>query len=253
MDRRLPKNTGGSWNPDLTTVYLEYHTFSPDDLAQIGPFDKAWVSVSTDGGLTWTSARTTIPLGSRRTARRPVVSGGPAADEPAARDRAGRRRALDGAGPRRRDLRLELLPLDRRRLGRGRRRDLLPDELAPAERPDRPVVHRLLADHRRDCHARRGRAAYATTPQVISKLLDPSSVHVGGICTFGIFCTAVPNANRDLADSIVIALDPAGGANAAWTNGASGSRRIEFACQSAGPSAFAALKALRGCYVAGRR
>src|SRR5438045_5569400 len=117
-----PKSTGGAWNPDLTTVYLEYHTFSPDDLAyvtvshdggksfspphiitsdtnaisgsgcntipsgvavdsrsgavyalwlsgndvasnvttgcnysQIGPFDKAWVSASTDGGLTWTS------------------------------------------------------------------------------------------------------------------------------------------------------------------------------------------------------
>jgi hypothetical protein len=59
----------------------------------------------------------------------------------------------------------------------------------------------------------------------------------------------VPNANRSLADSIAIALDPAGGANAAWTNDAAATRRIDFACQSSGPSAFAGLKALHGCYV----
>src|SRR5919198_2133225 len=40
-----PKQTGGSWNPDLTTVYLEYHTFSPDDLV--------YVTVSHDGGKTF--------------------------------------------------------------------------------------------------------------------------------------------------------------------------------------------------------
>jgi len=95
-----------------------------------------------------------------------------------------------------------------------------------------------------------GSAAYTATPTVTSRLLDPNAVHVGGICTFGIFCSAVPNANRNLADSIAIALDPGGGANATWTNDAGATTRIDFACQSSGPSAYAGLKALKGCYVA---
>src|SRR5439155_11594404 len=37
-----PHRTSSSWNPDDTTVYLEYHTFSPEDLA--------YVTVSNDGG-----------------------------------------------------------------------------------------------------------------------------------------------------------------------------------------------------------
>jgi hypothetical protein len=94
-----------------------------------------------------------------------------------------------------------------------------------------------------------GVARYAATPQVSSQLLDAAVVHVGGICTFGIFCSAVPNANRSLADSIAIALDPAGGANATWTNDAKAPRHIDFACQSAGPTAFAGVKELRGCFV----
>ena len=30
-----PKHASGSWNPDQTRVYLEYHTFSPDDLVYV--------------------------------------------------------------------------------------------------------------------------------------------------------------------------------------------------------------------------
>lgn len=84
--------------------------------------------------------------------------------------------------------------------------------------------------------------------------LDPDPVHAGGICTFGLFCAVVPNANRRLADSIAIALDPAGGANAVWTNDAGGTRRIDFACQSSGPSASPrpGLKVLHGCFEAKR-
>ena len=93
-----------------------------------------------------------------------------------------------------------------------------------------------------------GAARYAKPPHVVSTRLDPNAVHVGGICTFGIFCTVVPNANRDVADSISIALDPAGGANPVWTNDASGTRHVDFACQSSGPSAFTNLKPLHGCY-----
>ena len=62
------------------------------------------------------------------------------------------------------------------------------------------------------------------------------------------FCAAVPNTGRSLADSIVVAIDPAGGANAAWTNNGSGSGRVDFACQDGGPSVFAGMKNLRGCY-----
>jgi hypothetical protein len=43
-------------------------------------------------------------------------------------------------------------------------------------------------------------------------------------------------------------VDPVGGANAVWTNDASGSRHVDFACQSSGPSAFAGAKALHGCF-----
>jgi hypothetical protein len=94
------------------------------------------------------------------------------------------------------------------------------------------------------------RTHYRKAPRVALTLLDQQPVHNGGICTFGIFCAAVPNANRDLADSIVIALDPAGGANAAWTNDASGTSRIDFACQDSGPSAYAGKPPLAGCYAA---
>ncbi|MDQ1466088.1 MAG: repeat-like domain, partial [Actinomycetota bacterium] len=43
----FPKSTAGSWNTDNTTVYLEYHTFSPEDLA--------YVTVSHDGGRTFST------------------------------------------------------------------------------------------------------------------------------------------------------------------------------------------------------
>ena len=94
-----------------------------------------------------------------------------------------------------------------------------------------------------------GSASYIQTPSVRSRLLDASPQHVGGICSFGIFCTVVPNANRSLADSIAISIDPGGGANAVWTNDATAAGNvIEFACQSSGPSAYAGEPSLSGCY-----
>ena len=36
----------------------------------------------------------------------------------------------------------------------------------------------------------------------------------GGICTYGLFCLAVPGSNRSLADVFEVHLDPAGGAKA---------------------------------------
>lgn len=94
-----------------------------------------------------------------------------------------------------------------------------------------------------------GQAVYVGTPSIDSVLLSSAPVHKGGICTFGTFCAAVPGANRRLADAIVVAVDPAGGANAAWTTDQpSGTSHIQFACQNAGASAFAGSAALAGCY-----
>ena len=98
-------------------------------------------------------------------------------------------------------------------------------------------------------------ASYVSTPSATNEiLLDPNPIHGngtsgGGICTFGIFCSAVPGANRGLADVFEVHLDPAGGANVTWTKDLGG-RRIFFACQKSGPSAFAGAPDLNGCYAA---
>jgi len=96
-------------------------------------------------------------------------------------------------------------------------------------------------------------AIYTSTPVATDEiLLDPAPIHGngttgGGICTFGIFCSAVPGANRGLADVFEVHVDPGGGANVAWTKDLGG-RRIYFACQNSGASAFAGAPNLNGCY-----
>jgi uncharacterized repeat protein (TIGR01451 family) len=96
-------------------------------------------------------------------------------------------------------------------------------------------------------------ADYVSTPIATNEiLLDPSPIHGdgttgGGICTFGIFCSAVPGSNRGLADVFEVHVDPAGGANVAWTKDLGG-QRIYFACQNSGASAFAGAPDLNGCY-----
>jgi len=350
-----PKDTGGAWNPDLTTVYLEYHTFSPEDLAyvtvshdggktfsaprlittdtnaisssgcntipsgvavdardgtvyalwlsgndvasnvatgcnysQIGPFDKAWVSTSTDGGLTWTSHLAwqgqfdeTTKIGDNADKIFGTISV----------DRAGQVHVLlpvrtndDPVGfvvgcetgsacqeaPQPTNLLLVTSP-DRGahwtapfRVNQAGGSHFFPwiaagssgtvdaiyyrtDSLRPNDPADRWFVGFSQVTGTTATTGASG-AVYAAPPKVVSKPLDPSPVHNGGICTFGIFCTAVPNANRSLADSIAIAIDPAGGANGVWTNDAGTSRRIDFACQSSGASAIANLKPLHGCF-----
>jgi hypothetical protein len=57
-------------------------------------------------------------------------------------------------------------------------------------------------------------------------------MHVGGICTNGIFCT-VNSGNRDLADSISIAIDRGGSAALVWTDQGRilhGPTHIEYGC-----------------------
>jgi len=96
-------------------------------------------------------------------------------------------------------------------------------------------------------------ATYTSTPVATDEiLLNPNPIHGngssgGGICTFGLFCSAVPGANRGLADVFEVHVDPAGGANVAWTKDA-GSKFIQFACQNSGSSAFAGAPDLNGCY-----
>ncbi len=65
-------------------------------------------------------------------------------------------------------------------------------------------------------------------------------MHVGGICTNGIFCT-VSGGNRDLADSISIAIDRGGSAALAWTDQGTalhGPTHITYGCVTAQQTAI---------------
>jgi hypothetical protein len=349
-----PHGRSQGWNPDNTTVYLEYHTFTPEELvyvtvsreggktfsapnfittgtnatldsgcntipsgivvddsngtvyalwlsgndvvtnvvtgcnySQLGPFNKAWVSTSTDGGLTWSAHL--VWQGDFD----PAMKVGDNADKlfgTISVDRAGQihvvlpvRRHDDPNGyaascetnpdcqetPQPTDLLLSTSP-DRGAhwtapfTVRGGGSNFFPWSAAGSAgridtdyyvsstlRPNDPSSVWSIAFSQVSgavATLGAGGARYTQTPKVTSTLLDPKPVHNGGICTFGIFCSVVPNANRRLADSISIALDPQGGANAVWTNDASGTRRVDFACQSSGTSAFAEVKAIKGCF-----
>lgn len=67
-----------------------------------------------------------------------------------------------------------------------------------------------------------------------------SVMHVGGICTNGIFCT-INSGNRDLADSISIALDRGGSAALVWTDQGTvlhGPTHITYGCVPAQQTAI---------------
>jgi hypothetical protein len=77
------------------------------------------------------------------------------------------------------------------------------------------------------------------TPKFSQSSASSSVMHVGGICTNGIFCS-VTDGNRDLADSISIAIDRGGSAALVWTDQGSvlhGPTHITYACVTAGSSA----------------
>jgi len=76
-----------------------------------------------------------------------------------------------------------------------------------------------------------------------------SVMHVGGICTNGIFCT-VNSGNRDLADSISIAIDRGGSAALVWTDQGRvlhGPTWITYGCVTAQQSAIAGAKSGLSC------
>jgi hypothetical protein len=67
-----------------------------------------------------------------------------------------------------------------------------------------------------------------------------SIMHVGGICTNGIFCS-LNDGNRDLADSISIAIDRGGSAALAWTDQGRvlhGPTHITYGCNTSQQSAY---------------
>jgi uncharacterized repeat protein (TIGR01451 family) len=96
-------------------------------------------------------------------------------------------------------------------------------------------------------------------PQVAQETqVSNGVIHIGQICTFGLFCDLVTGGDRSLLDANNIAIDPAGGANATWTANSPGSQRVEFVCQNSGRSVFDGANApepfaggspiLNGCY-----
>ena len=94
-------------------------------------------------------------------------------------------------------------------------------------------------------------ARYVQAPRVaVEEHVAPAPVHRGGICTLGIFCPVVPNSNRNLADNIALAVTPAGGVEAAWTDDFTpkATTRVDYACQNAGRSLYAGHPGLSGCF-----
>jgi hypothetical protein len=76
-----------------------------------------------------------------------------------------------------------------------------------------------------------------------------SVMHVGGICTNGIFCST-NNGNRDLADSISIAIDRGGSAGLVWTDQGRvlhGPTHIEYGCVTSQQSAISGANSGLSC------
>src|SRR2546426_1706003 len=87
------------------------------------------------------------------------------------------------------------------------------------------------------------------TPKFAQTSASSGVMHVGGICTNGIFCS-VSGGNRDLADSISIAIDRGGSAALAWTDQGNilhGPTDITYGCVRAQQSAIVGADAGLSC------
>lgn len=82
----------------------------------------------------------------------------------------------------------------------------------------------------------------SATPKFSQTAASSSVMHVGGICTNGLFCDLVTGDNRDLADAISISIDRGGAASVVWTDQGrvlNGRTHITAACVTAQQSALA--------------
>jgi hypothetical protein len=89
----------------------------------------------------------------------------------------------------------------------------------------------------------------SATPKFNQTSASSGIMHVGGICTNGIFCS-LSGGNRDLADSITIAIDRGGSAALAWTdqgNVLHGPTDITYGCVKSQQSALAGANSGLSC------
>ena len=89
----------------------------------------------------------------------------------------------------------------------------------------------------------------AATPKFNQTSASSSVMHVGGICTNGIFCS-LNDGNRDLADSISIAIDRGGSAALAWTDQGRvlhGPTHITYGCNTSQQSAYVGATPGQSC------
>jgi hypothetical protein len=89
----------------------------------------------------------------------------------------------------------------------------------------------------------------SATPKFNQTSASSSIMHVGGICTNGVFC-AVTGGNRDLADSIGIAIDRGGSAALAWTDQGRvlhGPTHITYGCNTSQQAAYVGANSGLSC------
>ncbi|TMJ00712.1 MAG: hypothetical protein E6H01_09025 [Bacillati bacterium ANGP1] len=87
------------------------------------------------------------------------------------------------------------------------------------------------------------------TPKFNQTSASSSVMHVGEICTVGIFCS-VTGGNRDLADSISVVIDRGGSAALAWTDQGrvlNGPTHITYGCVPAQQSAVVGASSRLSC------
>jgi hypothetical protein len=91
----------------------------------------------------------------------------------------------------------------------------------------------------------------SATPKFNQTSASSSVMHVGEICTHGLFCSlVVPEGNRDLADSIGIAIDRGGSAALAWTDQGRvlhGPTHITYGCNTSQQSAYVGANSGLSC------
>jgi hypothetical protein len=89
----------------------------------------------------------------------------------------------------------------------------------------------------------------AATPRFNQTSGSSSVMHVGGICTNGIFCS-LSDGNRDLADSISVAIDRGGSAALVWTDQGRvlhGPTHITYGCNTSQQSAYTGASPSLSC------